>query len=259
MKNKTLIITLSVISGLVLILLLIGLTNKTYFKKHYVVTNKEGDKVNIPVPLFSFYNGVEGKYNVTFSTLRSVKATQNVLNKYVENLQSCYDESYFYDKNLNITISKYQVEKGSLFNKISLSYTYGNYCKNQYVLDKDWINTFKEKAKVSETVIDRCITINSELKCDNKKISNYGALELINNTLNFERIENKNNFGIDESRDYYSISVYYTIDKQGYTLSIFKYGDALAFKVVDANDHPKNAIYNINQDVDKVLKDLYNK
>ena len=45
---------------------------------------------------------------------------EEILSKYVESLESCYDESYFYDSELNITIFKYYVEDESPFNKIFL-------------------------------------------------------------------------------------------------------------------------------------------
>lgn len=252
MKRRIGVILISTISIIIIVLLIITCTNKTYFKKYYIVTNPKGDEIKIPVPLFSYYNNVRGKYNVTFSTSRSVKNIRNILSKYVENLKSCYDESYFYDKNLDITISKYQVEEGSPFNKIYLTYTYGNYCENEYVLDDNWMTELNEKAVMQEAVISEDI-INS------KKVSYADVKSLLDyiSKPSVARIENKNN--IDENGSKYLMAYYYKLNRKSYVLSVFVYNNYLAFKVIDANDHGKNAIYNVGDNANKLLEDIYNK
>ena len=42
--------------------------------------------------------------------------------KYLESMPTCYDESYHYDKNKNITISKIEYNTGFILDKIKLSY-----------------------------------------------------------------------------------------------------------------------------------------
>jgi hypothetical protein len=49
------------------------------------------------------------------------------------------------------------------------------------------------------------------------------------------------------------------MNNTSYALSIFKYNNYLAVKVVDDDDHSKNAIYDIGKDVNSLLESIYNK
>lgn len=255
--KKMILITVTIIMFIIIVFLVIGITNKTYFKKYYEVTNLDGKEIRIPLPLLSYYKGEN-----TFSTLRSVKSVSNILNKYVENLQSCYDESYFYDKDLNITINRYYVENEFPFNKINLEYSFGNRCENEFVLDDNWVDEIIEESEIEEISIRKCVSESDVLKCDSKTINEVDIEEVLQYTMehDFVRIKNNKNIGIDETGKHYLISIYYKIGKSGYMLSIFKHDDNyLAFKVTDANDHGKNAIYDINKDIDTMFNDIYNK
>ena len=139
-----------------------------------------------------------------------------------------------------------------------LKYNHGNYCENEYVLDNNWLNEFIDKI-INEVEIKKCIIKNDTVDCDNKNIINEDFKQIFNNNFmdNVTRIENKSNITIKEDIDYYLITAYYTLNNNSYMLSIFKYGDYIAFKVIDANDHAKNAIYNINQDVEQLFKNIY--
>src|SRR5690554_3018126 len=152
--KKKIIMTILIIFVLSL---LVGVSNKSFFKNYYETTNLKGEKIKIPLPLFSYYQVEQDGSIVTFKTFRGVNNIQNILNNYVEYLQSCYDESYFYDSNLDITINRYYIEKGVPFNNIYLDFDYGNYCENEFVLDNNWLIEFIEKAEVQEVVINNCI------------------------------------------------------------------------------------------------------
>lgn len=240
----------------VVILLVIGLSNKSFFKSYYEVTNSLNKKVKIPLPLFSYYKE-EKDSKVTFTTLRSVKKIEPVLNDYVENLPSCYDEGYFYDKDLDITISRYYIEDNGLFNKIHLDYISGNKCKNEFVLDDNWIDDIKNNATINEINIDKCIKEEDNLKCDSKKISDINTILNYISSKEVVRIKNEKNIPEDVTTDHYLISAFYGLDNEIYTLIAFNYNDNLAFKVIDANDHSKNAIYDIDEDVNELLKNIY--
>lgn len=250
-KNKIIIILTSVI----IILLIIGTLNKTFFKSYYK-TDKE---VKIPTPLFSYY--INKKNNdVTFYTFRDFNNAQNIINNYIENLQSCYDESYFYDKNIDITISKYYVEDDFPLNKIYLSYILGDYCKNEYVLDIDWVTLFKNNANITATEIEKCIVKDNNINCDYKSLNS----STVNNFLNYisqdsaKRIDNYKNVGYDPQNNYYNILIYYTLNNESYTLEIFNYKENIAFKITDSGDHSKNAIYNIKDSNITIFENIYN-
>jgi hypothetical protein len=259
MIKKILRISLITILSIMAIVSIILVVNKTFIKNYYRIKN-EKELVNIPVPRFSYLIDRK-KDSAKFYTLRSPKKIQIALNNYVENLQSCYDESYFYDKNTNITIKRYYVEDSFPFNKIYLEYILGNYCENEYVLDDNWLKDIKDKAKIQEIDITKCNLKDNNVKCDTKTLTDNDINGLLKDILPDDaiRIDYKNNFGIDPTKDYYSIEAYYVVGKFGYTLSIFKYNDYLAFKIIDINDHQKNAVYEINKDVNSIFQDVYNK
>lgn len=261
MKFKKLNVFLSIIVLLVISLIIVGFSNKTFFKNYYPTTNSSGKKIKIPLPTLSYYRNVKGKYEVTFDTLRSVESIRNILNNYVENLKPCYDESYFYDQDLDITISKYSVLESFPFNKITLKYTEGNYCENEYVLPDNWIDEFIKKAEIIEINIKSCTVLNNNVKCDEKTINKEYVINLFDftNKVNYTRIENKNNISINESKDHKIISVYYSIEKKNYVLSTFIYdNEYLAFRITDENDHSKNALYKVDMDLNLIFENLYN-
>lgn len=259
MIKKILKISLLTLLSIIAILSIILVINSTFIKNYYRIKNNNV-MVDIPVPRFSYLIDNK-KESAKFYTLRSPRKIQITLNKYVENLDSCYDESYFYDKDTNITIKKYYVEDSFPFNKIYLEYIKGNYCANEYVLDDNWLQDIKEKAIIQEMDITKCNLKDNNVNCDTKIISDNDINSLFENLLPSDsiRIDHTNNFGIDYTKDYYTMDIYYVLDKYGYILSIFKYNDYLAFKIVDINDHPKNAVYETNKDIDNIFQDIYNK
>ena len=235
--------------GLIIIpFILLLITNKTFFKNYYSIRNNNEEVIKIPLPMFSYYvNEVD---SASFKTIRRVNKIIPIINNYIEGLQSCYDESYFYDSNLDITISQYNVIDEFPINKIYLTYTLGNYCENQYVLDNDWANQFINDFEIEEASINEK-TINKE---DVLELFEYIEQE------DTFRVENKTIININEDVSNYLVSVYYLLDSKPYILEIFKYNDnQIAFKVTDANDHSKNAIYNISNDVNQIFDDIYNK
>lgn len=260
MKKKR--IFLVILAVLIIGLGVIGITNKTFFKTYYETTNSKKEVVKIPLPLFSYFEGEKGEYTATFKTLRGIKSVGNMFNNYVEKLTSCYDESYFYDDKLGITISDYYIEDGLIFNKINLTYRKDNYCEDQYVLDDNWMTEIKDKSTINEVIITKCNTKDDTILCTPKSIDNYDIEEAYNymNKDSIIRIENKDNITNVDGDDTYIIKVHYTLNKSNYVLSIFSHNtNYLAFKVVDMNDHPKNAIYDMKQNTNELLKQVWEK
>lgn len=244
MKNKISIIIVFV----VLTILTIFVGNKTFLGTSFSVKNSEGEKIKIPIPAFSYY--VDTKSENVFYTIRGTNKIRAILAKYVESLESCYDESYFYDADLDITIFKYYVEDEAPFNKIYLDYQLGNYCKNEYILDEDWATEFKENAKVSEIKLENCISGKcSEIDVDKIKLDN-----LINYLINADRTKFSGN--VNDST-FPIVKVYYTMNKKSYVMNIFKYLSFLGVKIIDQNDHQKNAIYELNDYTNKLLENIY--
>lgn len=259
MKRKILTISVIIVLFVICAFLTIGFNNKTFLKDYYGVNKLNSETVKIPIPLFSYYlkeKKSENWYTATFNTLKDVNKVRDVLNNYIENLQSCYDESIFYDKDIDISIYKYSIIDNFPFNKIFLDYDFGNQCANEYVLNDDWITDIISNENVMESEIDKYVIKNNEISTTNKKIENADIKDIFNYTSkNGMRIENTQNINADEKDIYYIISVYYDIN----ILSIFIYNDEyLAFKLTDANDHSKNAIYSVDN-AKQLFTSIYDK
>lgn len=246
MKSKLKIFIVFVV--LTFLTVLVG--NKTFLAPTFDVKTSNGEKIKIPVPLFSFYMDTD-KEN-TFYTFRRTNIIRASLSKYLESLETCYDESYFYDSDLNITIFKYYVEDEKPFNKIYLDYQFGNYCKNEYILDKDWISEFQDKAKLSEIKLETC----EFGKCEERDVDQKYIDDLMNYMLAYEREELTVNIGVKVDTKYVT-SVYYSLNNKSYMLNIFEYDDYLAFKIINQDDQQKNAIYKINDDIVNLLGNIY--
>jgi len=204
--------------------------------------------LNIEVPSFSYIIKNEGNYKITFYNFRKFEDIDNDISRYINKLSSCYDESYFFDKNNNITIKKYQVIKNKIFNKIILEYTKDNLCEDEYILDVNWYKDLLEKADVQEIVFDRCLE-----KCVSKKLKDFEEIYEYFFSSNLVRIENEN---IVSSKGEYILKIYYNYNKMNYVLEIFNESESyLVFNLIDANDHSENAIY---LDEGNKLENLYN-
>ncbi len=246
MKKKyiVLIVVLIVIS----LFVIIGGSNKTFFNSYYRIS----DDSQIPIPLFSYYVS-ENDNEITFKTVKSAEATRSFITKYLNKLSSCYDESYFYDKGNNVTISKYEVEDKGSINEIYLSYKKGNYCENEFVLDDNWMIEFLNNSTITEIKADNNVTLKYDINLNIEDVKN-AMNEFLSS--NYTRANNKGKI-TDEENDFL-VKIYYTLNSKSYELSIFDYEEEyIAFVVVDPNDAQKNAIYkvsNIGNFFNKILK-----
>lgn len=243
MKSKNFIIIF-----IILILLIPLIINKTFLRSNY-----KNNSLNIPIPSFSYFkseNKENNTYTIKFKSLKNHNKINNELSNYIENLTSCYDENYFYDKNSNITITKYNIKNKFLINEFSISYYLGNYCENEYVLETNW--NLKLPNNFNEIFIEKCSTNQNDTKCD-KKIITTEKIKAIFNLINENnRINTKDNINLNNNNDYYLISAYYSD-----VLLIFNHNNNLAFQIIDSNDHKKNALYSINNNVNNLLENIY--
>ena len=63
---------------------------------------------------------------------------------------SCYDESYFYVEDKDISINNFTFSKFLFFHWIILDYEEGNICETEYLLEEEYINNFLENAVILE-------------------------------------------------------------------------------------------------------------
>lgn len=76
-------------------------------------------KTTLKVPKFSIYKEECCMYVVTFQSFQNVKLLQKELDKIMEQYEKikCGEKNYYYDKEQDITIFRYGVEKGLLLNE----------------------------------------------------------------------------------------------------------------------------------------------
>lgn len=256
--KKIWVVILSIIIVFVTSMLFVLIGNKTFFKDGYSIENIEKREVSIPLPRFSYFVKSNGETEARFYNLGNPTKLTNDISKYVESLQSCYDESYFYDPSIDVTITKYHVEKKGLFHQIDLDYQMGNICENQYVLSDDWMEPFiNQEIKTSEIVIDKCIVNEPNINCETRTLLETDVINLLKYVAYSTRTENKSNISMDQMSNYYLMGVYYILDGHGYVLQIFSDKEnRLVFKRMDSNDHSQNAIYQL--DGTKILETIYN-
>lgn len=233
MKKKIII----VVCILLFILILILGSNKTFFKTSY-----EG----IKIPLFSYYE----KGNALYS-IRSYKKIDEIKNNYLNSLESCFDESYFYDKNINKSIIKYDIQN-KIINRIIIEYENGNVCLNEFVLEDDWDKNINEKEIIASEIV-KC----KNNKCETSKVS-INFKKLVNDLKNSSRIENDNYVSFDYVDNNNYIGVYLS-DNKTYSkaIKIIPYKEkVLGIIIIDDNDSKKNALYKIDKYVNKYILSL---
>ncbi|MGI6329278.1 MAG: hypothetical protein ACOXZR_00255 [Bacilli bacterium] len=245
----------SFFNGLILLLIVITImildTNKTFFKNEYPLSNTS---MGIPLPKYSYYEKKSTEYKATFKTIRSYKAVDTFINNYLDELISCYDESYFYDEQRRITIKKYIVEKDFPLNKITLEYLRGSFCENEFVLEDGWLTKIK-KAELKEINLTKYFLVDKELQEETKELLETDLESVFANLT--KRIKTKDSFNFNPQDDTYKIEVFYTLENDSYQLNIFAFNHFLIIKIIDANDHFKNALYDIGFEGNVLLKELW--
>lgn len=226
-------------------------SNKTFLKEYYYINADS----KIKIADYSFYLN-DRNNTVAFITIKSVEDIRSEMSSYIESLESCYDESYFYDEVNKVTIKSFDIEEGKLFNTYKIDYDLNNLCENEYVLGNSWLNEFKDNAEIAEITVTECID-----KCNSKNINDLNLENLLNylSEDDYQRIENKNNINFDSTSGYY-VTAYYTIEDMDYMMYVFSYENNLAIKIIDSNDYPKNALYQLNIDninINELIKNIY--
>ena len=131
---------------------------------------------------------------------------------------SCYDESYFYVEDKDISINNFTFSKFLFFHWIILDYEKGNVCETEYLLEEEYINNFLENAVILE----------NENNIDlGKLIEGKKAI-----------VSNKKYFGND-----YKKSIYYKLDGKEEVMYIFYVDDLLVIQVGNTDEGCKFIAY----------------
>lgn len=230
------IIVISICILLFILMLILG-SNKTFFKTSFM---------GIKIPLFSYYE----KGNTLYS-IRSYKKIDEIKTSYLNSLESCFDESYFYDKNIDKSIIKYDIQN-KIVKRIIIEYENGNVCLNEFVLEDDWYENINEKEIIASEIV-KC----KNNKCETSKVS-INLKKLISDLKNSTRIENDNYISFDyiDNNNYIGI---YLSDNKTYSkaIKIIPYKEkVLGIITIDDNDSKRNALYKIDKDANKYILSL---
>lgn len=207
------------IFGLIVIFLL---TNKSYFWKNYK---------KIYVPLLSFHTDDCCMTTSNFYSLRTKNDLENDINKYYDDLVSCYNETIFYDKKADVSISKYEVVDKFFYRAIHIIYDKGNVCHDEYILDDETIDEIRKNGKI----LSSYYYLNGD-----EYVINIPIAEILKKFSGKEYIDRNIT---NDSEELYFVYYYELYEKQ-YVLEIFTKDNKLIYKVIDQNDHSKYAVYN---------------
>ncbi len=202
-------------------------------------------KHNLNLPVLSFQ--VTDKDSIKVYALN-----KSWFDKYLNNLTSCYNESYWYDKTNNYTIMKFKIEDKKLYQKHNLDIIQGNYCEDEYSLKADYIKTFLDNAVIKEATLIKSLS-NKEIKYSPKNIDKY-LVPLLSSLEKAEGVKVTKRINNDEQQ--FKLSLYYEMNKESYIMEIYEANDYLILRVVDQNDHNKYIKYKIDKEIQKNLKKI---
>lgn len=137
--------------------------------------------------------------------------------KYEEDIM-CYNESYFYNKNMNISISYVEVKKYLFFYFTTIHYKEGNVCDYEYYLEEEYINNFINNAEI----IDNSNNIDISKLIEGRRAIISNKLYLGNN---------------------YDNGVWYKLDGKYEELYVFYIDDLLVIQVGSRDDGAKFIAY----------------
>ena len=138
------------------------------------------------------------------------------ISKYEDN--ACYTESYFYNKEKDISVYNFNFAKFLFFHVITLEYKDGNVCETEYLLEEEYIDNFLKNATIQ---------YNSH---------NIDLAELIEGKIPI--VSNTRYLGND-----YTIFIDYVLDGKYEILYIFYVDDLLVIQVGLSDEGPKYIAY----------------
>lgn len=96
-------------------------------------------------PKIEFYSG---KYLYMMSYSNDFVDSEDF---YITEEETCYDESYSYDKERDISIIDFEYKKFLFFKWFKIKYEKGNICETEFLLEEVYINNFLENAVILES------------------------------------------------------------------------------------------------------------
>lgn len=214
-----------------IIFILIGicfylLINKAFIFDRYKSEVMEGD--GIPINKFMYVIEHKKTYNVEFYTFLSKEKLVNKKEEYLNSIESCYG-IYYYDKDNDITITKYDIEENKYYNLVKLSYATDNYCSNDYKLSDMWVYDYINKSKY----------INGDI-----------SEKAMNNIVDKVYQSNRANIIIKEYESKYTYKVYCENEEEKYTLIFSDFSENELLVKKETNGNIEFAVYEVENVID---------
>ena len=127
------------------VLLLALLINDTFIKTEFKIEGMNANGITIPRFLY-LVNNNPNNLTYHFYTFLPQKNLIQAKDNYLKNLDNCYG-IYYYDKDNNITISKYSIVN-NILKEVFIGIDYTNYCSERYVLSDTWLEDYKNTGKI---------------------------------------------------------------------------------------------------------------
>lgn len=171
-----------------IIFLLIGgifflIINETFINEVFKTEVMDGDGISIN--RFMYLVPSDNKTDAVFYTPVSYSKLESKKKSYLDTLDNCYG-IYYYDKNNDITITKYDIENNKYLKKVYISYSSGNYCSGDYKLTDMWVYEYTNMSSfVSGDITEKAMnglidTIYKSKEVEDPVINNYKSTISIN-------------------------------------------------------------------------------
>lgn len=197
---------------IILLLLLLLIFILTFFQKKITYEFSYNDKnyiIKIPKNSYSFENK---NFNISFKSFISFDDLEKFKSKFLNSLlkQECNNKTYYYDKNQDITIYNYNIDKNLISKSVQFDYFIGNYCNEKelenvenelqelnFIIEVKSCNNCNKKKLYSTdsyTIYSYCVDDvvveieNEKMTLENALVNNYIT---INDIVKKEEIDSK--------------------------------------------------------------------
>lgn len=167
---------------LFLVVLVVGSIVLLGINKTFIYTTYKSDEINgegIPIERF-MYLVKEKEGTASFKSPLSSNYLESKKDDYLKNLENCYNK-YYYDKDNDITITKYDIDNNKYLRNVEISFVKDNYCSSNYVLSDMWVYEYNELSSYAsgditeKGMVSLIKKVYESKRVDNPSISDYEA------------------------------------------------------------------------------------
>lgn len=167
---------------LFLVVLVVGLIVLLGINKTFIYTTFKSDEMNgagIPIERF-MYLVKEKEGTANFKSPLSNNYLESKKDDYLKNLENCYNK-YYYDKDNDITITKYDIDNNKYLRNVEISFVKDNYCSSNYVLSDMWVYEYNELSSYAsgditeKGMVSLIKKVYESKRVDNPSITDYEA------------------------------------------------------------------------------------